>query len=213
MTSHGAVDIEHKELWYATCHEHRFPPQYATASRLYMGHQYSIEPALHSPPCVTPYRLLPCLQPQIACASFSSVGSWLFFACRSELPPMCFLSMKMFGTDLWFVISCRASWIAAPSSTRLSASARPQLHDLRLVVPTWSSSMMYGFAPISLSSDLVALQYGQYDLLKTATELLSMMSCALVFAAMMLFGLAGLATLKKVRRKFVLGNFPVVLRV
>lgn len=38
------------------------------------------------------------------------------------------------------------------------------------------------------------------------TALLSMMSCALVFAAMMLCGLAARAPLKKVRRKFVLGD-------
>lgn len=31
----------------------------------------------------------------------------------------------------------------------------------QLDIPTWSSSMIYAFAPISLRSDLVALQYGQ----------------------------------------------------
>ena len=37
-------------------------------------------------------------------------------------------------------------------------------------LPTWSNSIMYAFAPISLNSDLVALQYGQYDLEKTAVR-------------------------------------------
>lgn len=52
---------------------------------------------------------------------------------------------------------------------------------------------MYGFAPISLSNDLVALQYGHQLLEKTATELPSMISCALVFAAMMVLGLGARA--------------------
>ncbi len=34
--------------------------------------------------------------------------------------------------------------------------------------PTWSSSMVKYFAPFSVRRALVALQYGQYDLLKTA---------------------------------------------
>ena len=53
---------------------------------------------------------------QIAPASFNSDGSSFFRCCRSELPPMCFFAMKMFGTERWDVMSCRASWIAAPSS-------------------------------------------------------------------------------------------------
>lgn len=63
--------------------------------------------------------------------------------------------------------------------------------------------MMYGFAPTSLRRDLVALQYGQYDLEKTATALLSMISCAFALAAMMVLGLAERAPLKKVRRKLM----------
>lgn len=35
-------------------------------------------------------------------------------------------------------------------------------------IPTWSSSRMYAFAPMSLKSCFVALQYGHQDLLKTA---------------------------------------------
>ena len=42
------------------------------------------------------------------------------------------------------------------------------------------------------------------------TELLSMMSCALVFAAMMCCGLAARAPVKKVRRKLMVGNWEVV---
>lgn len=63
--------------------------------------------------------------------------------------------------------------------------------------------MMYGFAPTSLNRDLVALQYGQYDLEKTATALLSMISCAFALAAMMVLGLAERAPLKKVRMKLM----------
>lgn len=136
---------------------------------------------------------------------------------------MCLWSMKMFGTERWEVISSRASWIAAPSSNRCAVRTS---HIVPLAIrhysPTWSSSMIYGFAPWSLSRDLVALQYGQYDLEKTAitllismlslccncpssflpTALLSMISCAFCFAAMMVFGLAG-RPLKKVRKKLM----------
>lgn len=66
--------------------------------------------------------------------------------------------------------------------------------------------MMYGFTPSSLNSDLVALQYGQYDLEKTATALSSMMPWALVLAADMAAGLEARALLKKERRKFVMGG-------
>lgn len=80
---------------------------------------------------------------------------------------MCFWPMKTFGTERWLVISWRASWIAAPSSER-----GQQLFHVALVVgrhePTWSSSMMNGLTPNSLNSDLVDLQYGQYDLENTA---------------------------------------------
>jgi hypothetical protein len=53
----------------------------------------------------------------IAPALFSIPSSWLFLACKSELPPICFCSMKMFGTLRWPVMSSSASWRAAPSST------------------------------------------------------------------------------------------------
>lgn len=70
---------------------------------------------------------------------------------------------------------------------------------------------MYGLAPASLNSCLVALQYGHHDLENTATLLLSMMSCAFVLAAMMVFGLAGLAPAKMERRKFVVGGLTVLV--
>jgi hypothetical protein len=41
-----------------------------------------------------------------------------FLLCRSELPPMCFWPMKMFGTVVWLVSSARVDWIAEPSSGR-----------------------------------------------------------------------------------------------
>lgn len=49
-------------------------------------------------------------------ASFNKAGSSALRACRSEFPPICFLLMKMLGTERWLVISSRASWMAAPSS-------------------------------------------------------------------------------------------------
>lgn len=88
---------------------------------------------------------------------------------------------------------------------------------------------MKAFAPLSLRRLLADLQYGQYDLEKTAashgwsvgcrvedaehgglhipTELLSMISCALVLAAMIVFGLAERAPLKKLRRKLMVGEW------
>jgi hypothetical protein len=44
---------------------------------------------------------------------------------------------------------------------------------------------------------------------KTATALLSMISCALVLAAMIVFGLAERAPLKKLRMKLMVGEWKV----
>lgn len=55
---------------------------------------------------------------QRAPASFRRFVSCDFFSCRSLFPPMCFPPMKMFGTEVWPVISPRAAWIAEPSSIR-----------------------------------------------------------------------------------------------
>lgn len=93
-----------------------------------------------------------------ALADLSRSGSWPFLACRSELPPMCFLLMKTFGTLRWWVISSRASWMAAPSPVspcqHQDCSSRVREAD----IPIWSSSRTSYLAPSSLKSDLVALQ-------------------------------------------------------
>ena len=60
---------------------------------------------------------------QSAFASLSKFGSWFLLCCKSELPPMCFLLMKMFGTVRCCVISSSASWMALPSSEKECRSA------------------------------------------------------------------------------------------
>jgi hypothetical protein len=53
---------------------------------------------------------------QTAPASLSKFLRFPFLACRSELPPMCCLLMKMLGTVVWPVRSPSVDWIALPSS-------------------------------------------------------------------------------------------------
>lgn len=42
---------------------------------------------------------------------------------------MCFCPMKIFGTEVWLVISARADWMADPSSDRYD----PQHQSLRSI--------------------------------------------------------------------------------
>jgi len=82
---------------------------------------------------------------------------------------MCLWLMKILGTVCWLVNSARASWIAAPSSTRSSSIAKYE-------------------APILSSNALLALQYEQYDLENMTTPLSLIIFCALVFAAAIMTG-------------------------
>jgi hypothetical protein len=54
--------------------------------------------------------------PYTAPACLSRPSSWLFFACKWLLPPICCWLIKILGTLRWPVISSSASWRAAPSS-------------------------------------------------------------------------------------------------
>lgn len=142
---------------------------------------------------------------------------------------MCFLSMKMFGTDRWLVISYRASWSSAPSS-RL---CQPPHVNLQQLCERYPSGQAQGYAPLrpSRSAETWSLysmgtmiwrrrltrrqhstHRGHPFTSYAPTELLSMMSCALVFAAMMVFGLAGRRP-KKFLKKFVLGDWIMCLAV
>lgn len=81
--------------------------------------------ALSRASSVTDTPLLFYPETQRACAVVSLDFSWSFGkAWMSELPPMCSLLMKMLGTERWFVISCRASWMAEPSSVVFYISRR-----------------------------------------------------------------------------------------
>lgn len=49
------------------------------------------------------------------------------------MPPICSLAMKTLGTERWFVICWRASWIAAPSSVESHTESALRFYNEYLV--------------------------------------------------------------------------------
>lgn len=105
--------------------------------------------------------------PQTAPASLNNSSKSPFFACRSELPPIWLCLMKIFGTERWFVSSCSASWMAAPSSFFAEGGGGLVWWGKKGGVrewgigdnePTWSSSMTKNLALCSFRRALVARQ-------------------------------------------------------
>lgn len=139
--------------------------------------------------------------------------------------------MKMLGTERCLVMSSRASWIAAPSSVggmlvivfvvagyECQHTDLVKLKDVGLCAHL-AEEALRGLAvgAVRLGEDSyrwssvsgVSLRMPSMDGIHSPTALLSMISCALVLAAMIVFGLAERAPLKKLRMKLMVGESGV----